>query len=204
MIKQILAFTILTTVLFSCSTSNNVVNNSLFQKRKYNNGWHFKNGSNAKSNGDVSRETTINEVLKTENNVSKEAVKTANIKTVLLSKNNSKKEINKIVLAKTVQSKSGKINKSEATQISDRSESLSQKNKKNSKYLFSQKNEKNNSNGSDDTELILLVILALLIPPLAVFLARGIGTEFWISLILTILFVIPGIIYALLVVFDVV
>lgn len=50
---------------------------------------------------------------------------------------------------------------------------------------------------SDDTETLLLVILAILLPPLAVYLLRGIGTEFWISLILTLLFWLPGIIYAL-------
>ena len=55
-----------------------------------------------------------------------------------------------------------------------------------------------------DVNVILLVILAILLPPLAVGLHRGIGTEFWISLLLTILFWIPGVIYALLVVLDVV
>jgi len=55
-----------------------------------------------------------------------------------------------------------------------------------------------------DTNLILLVILAILLPPLSAFLARGLGTEFWIDLLLTILFWIPGVIYALLLAFDVV
>jgi len=46
-----------------------------------------------------------------------------------------------------------------------------------------------------------LVILAILLPPLAVYLHQGeINTKFWISLILTLLFFIPGIIYALIVV----
>jgi uncharacterized membrane protein YqaE (UPF0057 family) len=55
-----------------------------------------------------------------------------------------------------------------------------------------------------DVDVILLVILAIILPPLAVGLHRGIGTEFWISLLLTILFWIPGVIYAILVVLDVV
>ena len=51
------------------------------------------------------------------------------------------------------------------------------------------------------TNTLLLVILALLLPPLAVYLHQGeINTKFWISLILTLLFIIPGIIYALIVV----
>lgn len=48
--------------------------------------------------------------------------------------------------------------------------------------------------------LLLLVIITILIPPLGVALAKGIGTQFWIDLILTILFVLPGIIYGLIVV----
>lgn len=48
---------------------------------------------------------------------------------------------------------------------------------------------------------ILLVIIAILLPPLAVFLKEGIGTSFWINLILTILTLgILGIIHALYVV----
>ncbi|WP_461489654.1 YqaE/Pmp3 family membrane protein [Pontibacter sp. HJ8] len=49
---------------------------------------------------------------------------------------------------------------------------------------------------------IIEIILAILIPPLAVFLHDGIGTSFWISIILWLLGIIPGIIYALLVVTD--
>ncbi|RWW33576.1 hypothetical protein BHE74_00010827 [Ensete ventricosum] len=43
----------------------------------------------------------------------------------------------------------------------------------------------------------LEVILAILLPPVGVFLRYGIGEEFWIDLLLTILGYIPGIIYAL-------
>jgi uncharacterized membrane protein YqaE (UPF0057 family) len=51
------------------------------------------------------------------------------------------------------------------------------------------------------TNTLLLVILALLIPPLAVYLHQGeINSKFWISLILTLLFFVPGVIYALIVV----
>ena len=39
-------------------------------------------------------------------------------------------------------------------------------------------------------------ILSALLPPLAVYLHKGLKAEFWISIILTILFWIPGMIYA--------
>ncbi|HEX2900284.1 MAG TPA: YqaE/Pmp3 family membrane protein [Bacteroidia bacterium] len=53
----------------------------------------------------------------------------------------------------------------------------------------------------NDSELLLYVILAFLLPPLAVGLyMNGLTTEFWICLLLTILFYIPGLIYALIVI----
>lgn len=55
--------------------------------------------------------------------------------------------------------------------------------------------------GEPSTDTLLLVILAILLPPLAVYLHQGeINNKFWISLILTLLFFVPGIIYALIVV----
>ncbi len=56
--------------------------------------------------------------------------------------------------------------------------------------------------GHDPSESkVLLVILAILLPPLAVYLHEGeINSKFWISLLLTLLFFLPGVIYALIVV----
>ncbi|MBK7289462.1 MAG: YqaE/Pmp3 family membrane protein [Chitinophagaceae bacterium] len=57
------------------------------------------------------------------------------------------------------------------------------------------------ANGDPSTNTLLLVILAILLPPLAVYLHQGvINNKFWISLILTLLFWLPGVIYALIVV----
>ncbi|HEU4472870.1 MAG TPA: YqaE/Pmp3 family membrane protein [Flavisolibacter sp.] len=51
------------------------------------------------------------------------------------------------------------------------------------------------------TNTLLLVIIAILLPPLAVFLHQGeINSRFWISLLLTLLFYLPGLIYALVVI----
>ena len=43
---------------------------------------------------------------------------------------------------------------------------------------------------------ILRIITAILLPPLGVFLQVGIGAQFWINIILTILGYIPGIVHA--------
>lgn len=43
---------------------------------------------------------------------------------------------------------------------------------------------------------ILRILLAILIPPLGVFLQVGIGIQFWLNLLLTLLGYVPGIIHA--------
>jgi uncharacterized membrane protein YqaE (UPF0057 family) len=48
--------------------------------------------------------------------------------------------------------------------------------------------------------LILLVIITILIPFLGVGLAKGVHGEFWLDLILTLLFYLPGLIYGLIVI----
>lgn len=45
--------------------------------------------------------------------------------------------------------------------------------------------------------IIVNIILSLILPPLAVLVKEGLGTNFWISLILTILAWVPGVIFAL-------
>lgn len=46
---------------------------------------------------------------------------------------------------------------------------------------------------------VIEVILALFLPPVAVFLKKRLSSEFWISLVLTLLGHLPGVIYALVV-----
>lgn len=53
------------------------------------------------------------------------------------------------------------------------------------------------SASDDGVKLILLIIIAILLPPLAVAIVDGIGLSFLLSVVLTILAWIPGIIYAL-------
>jgi uncharacterized membrane protein YqaE (UPF0057 family) len=57
------------------------------------------------------------------------------------------------------------------------------------------------SGGDVSTNTLLLVILAILLPPLAVALhEHGINGKFWLDLLLTLLFYLPGLIYALIVI----
>jgi uncharacterized membrane protein YqaE (UPF0057 family) len=43
---------------------------------------------------------------------------------------------------------------------------------------------------------ILRIILAVILPPLGVFFTVGIGKDFWINILLTILGFVPGIVHA--------
>lgn len=72
------------------------------------------------------------------------------------------------------------------------------------KHLFKEyKTNKAEKTAEASTNTILLAILAILLPPLAVYLHEdAINTKFWISLLLSLLFWLPGIIYALIVIFG--
>ncbi len=58
-------------------------------------------------------------------------------------------------------------------------------------------------NQDRSTNTLLLVIVTILLPPLGVLLYEGeLTSKFWIALLLTLLFYLPGLIYALLVIFG--
>ncbi|PZE16920.1 hypothetical protein DNU06_11575 [Putridiphycobacter roseus] len=109
-----------------------------------------------------------------------------------------------------IEAKSTKRSKAVSQETSSNEIALVNNNQTTSKKALKKiiKNKKNTSDSSEnsaDDLLILLVILCFLLPPIAV----GIKTD-WditkllISILLTIFFWLPGIIYALLVVLDVI
>jgi uncharacterized membrane protein YqaE (UPF0057 family) len=53
-----------------------------------------------------------------------------------------------------------------------------------------------------DTNKLLLVIIAILLPPLAVFLKKGMGKDLLINVLLCFFFFIPGLIHAIWVVLQ--
>lgn len=48
--------------------------------------------------------------------------------------------------------------------------------------------------------LLIQIIAAILLPPLAIFLRQGLGTTFWLGVVLTLIAWVPGMIFALVVV----
>lgn len=53
-----------------------------------------------------------------------------------------------------------------------------------------------------DTNKLLLIIIAILLPPVAVFLKKGVGLHLVLSIVLWILGVLPGILFALYIVLS--
>lgn len=63
------------------------------------------------------------------------------------------------------------------------------------------KKQKRADKDDSGVSTLLLVIIAILLPPLAVALHEGgINSRFWIDLLLTLLFYLPGLIYALVII----
>ena len=194
-------------ILGSCGSSNNVVSNGLIQKRKYKKGFFFK------SNKDL---RVVRENAKEKNSV---VVNGENIEIYdgLSADISPSQDLNKsLALGKEIQATKdliplgmGEVSIQTKLKETNSPQFISNTKTKNevrtsSREKIEQRRKIDSNSTSADDRLILLVILAILIPPLAVFLARGIGTEFWISLILTLLFYFPGMIYSLLVVLDVI
>jgi len=199
---------VLTAIISSCSTSSDVASNRKIQKRKYNKGFFVGNNnlSLKKKNEEVGF-VTQDEIIENENKVNIESVVNVENKSVV-------KEVSVVTnavnhLNSTVDKRDNNISANEnnvgfSNLIVDNKSVKNnvQPEKLNKKVKITQK-EKKGSSGGD--MLILLVILALLIP----FIAVGIKTD-WdlikvlICLILCILFWLPGVIYALLVVFDII
>ena len=107
------------------------------------------------------------------------------------------------LVTKTTLDSASTTEKVAATSALDEFKSLSKKERR-SRIVEAKKaikDFKKNRATDASTNTLLLVILAILLPPLAVYLKEGqINSKFWISLLLTLLFFLPGVIYALFVV----
>mgnify|MGYP000344741834 CR=1 FL=1 len=195
-------------VLASCATSSDVVDGGLFQKRKYNKGWNFNKKSKIESTNGTVKDLAIVEVEKKQviesnsevNSVVEYVVSDAHIETSTL----PVKEVTEASVSNVTND--SPISKEEEilAEVSNKKEQrVSRKEvKKSVRSNFNFGLSKNTSSSNETTGAdILLVILAILIPPLAVGLYEGITTRFWIDLLLTLLlFYLPGMIFALLIV----
>ena len=188
---SIIAIIIVSGLLFSCKNSLELV------KRHYGKGYYIavNNAPTQKAVKQPKTEKTVNEEMEkvlismVKENLAKEIVKEISVVTA-----SSKKEP-VVAINKT-------SNKYPSNIITVQHSNNKPIIKQNSKTKAQSKPVKGDGAA---TNPIVLIIVSIFIPPLAVYLKEDrIGTSFWIDLILWFLFLLPGIVFALLVCFDVV
>lgn len=176
-------------VLASCASSSDVVDGGLFQKRKYNKGWHFNKKSKIEKNSGIIQDgkenldyAVVQESVKEENtgDIKIQEKETTSVDAI---EETASKEVNKDL--KVEDSKNLMLEKfiKADFSLSERRHLNHEKSTRLNKYS----NISSVSNIAGDVELLILVILAIFIPPLAVGIYEGITSRFWITLILWLL-----------------
>lgn len=203
-------------IVSSCSTSSDLSSSSAIQKRRYTKGYHLNIPGKYK---EKTQQLSVNRVEPIESQV--EVTASANVdaleKQPVISASANVDPIEHNVSAsvdetaivfeaiKTIDLSTNETSTTPKANFEYHFKSVnSQSKSQERKSLFS----KSHSTVSAPIALppqgggsmLLYIILAILLPPLAVGLLYGITTEFWISLLLTILGYLPGIIYSLIVV----
>lgn len=180
----VLAIFIGAQMLYSCSSSSN------FTKRKY---FNFKQDQKEYARVEPGTPAPAdNAAIAEEETVL--ADETASEAAVTPAEVNTATETPFSEPAETAQAKAPAIEKSPASSIQEEKLSFGEKLVVKQAQKIAKREQKKESSR---IETLLLVIIAILLPPLAVFLVEGLETEFWISLLLTLLFYVPGLIYAL-------
>ncbi len=189
--KSILAVAIAALLLSSCASIDNN-----FSKRKYDVG--HQTASNIENKGTIQKDYELTE------ETSEPVVYEASVeKYQTLSKNTT--TISGTSKVENTASSIATNSASESDILPNNFKSSEAKAKEINKSIFKKKNNSKPHNILGEDMQILEIILAIFIPPLAVFLHEdSITTNFWIDLILCFLFWVPGIVFALLVVLDVI
>lgn len=224
--KITIVSSLLTSVLIlgSCSTSNDVVSNRLISKRKYNRGFHVDMKKHHRTTKDELADQKIDSSEKSiQVEPKKETVKSLPISTsetyalvpVVTSGAEEAVKVSSDKAADVTQENQKESKKVSASDKATRStfDDSETKNmtaklvkKEAEKQAFKEVKKKKKSLFPDSVDAMFLVALicCIIIPPLGVAIYTNIDwVKVLICLILTILFIIPGIIYALLVLFDV-
>ncbi len=210
---KLMAAIIGATFLFSCQSSSDLTSSSILKKRRYNKGyqWNIKTPAANKTaesyaSNDDARPNPTESIAVESPDVKAPTVEaspiTASVEPISTEiaepKANSETDVwTRSVEANPAYTKSPKTNNDRVDTEASRT----------APRAVNHTNYGNAVMGTpvatpSDGSMLLYIILAILIPPLAVGLLYGIGTEFWISLILTLLFIIPGIVYALIMVLQ--
>ena len=194
-------------ILGACSTSNEVVGGGIFQKRKHTGGVYWDRTEKVKASKEVEEEEF--DIFRLEEESQKKYVTTTTIhnqdNAVATTETDAVYAASESdeLIEETVEDRSSTGTSVATTEDNNSSSKDNTVNEKKSKKLV--KDKKSNAPAGGDAMFILAVILAILIPPLGVLIYTNIDwMKVLICLLLTILFFLPGMIYALLVVFDVI
>lgn len=188
----------LAVIIASCGTNNNVVNNRLISKRKYNKGFHINRKGNMKSSKvdkeeesvafeDVKSKPSKEKKSRTERSTtSKEVVEN---ETVAFVENNGAEVSERPTSYVDVERNAAPQDTDGSNVDFEMEEDVASNQQKSNRTHHKArktnfKSTKNDNAASADVTTILLVILALIIAPLAVALYEGITNRFWITLIL--------------------
>jgi uncharacterized membrane protein YqaE (UPF0057 family) len=203
-VSQVIVVVVIAVGLFSC----NVID---ITKKRYSNGYYISTSGGRKVNTQdhIVKEKT-SEVAVIVNEANKEEVaevvapaNIAHVVTVEKTQDVSTEQNNNVFNITKIQHKKKQTllaNSKALFAIKSSKLAVSKLQMNETKFI----EKKGNKTSRVDDRQLLLIILAILLPPLAVFLKKGLDTMFWISLLLTILFWFPGVIFALLVVCDVI
>ena len=191
----------------SCSTTNNTMDGGV-GGRRYTKGFHVTHAGKAASEttlaADDQKSNEIRSEVVTEEVVVTEETSTRTSENVANTTVSTHREKAVIANSKAVEVKRGHRSPANNTVTSEEKKpaTVLKKNKSVKDIL----GKKQSSGGSSDGGMfILAVIFAILIPPIGVLIYTNIDwMKVLIALLLTILFFLPGMIYALLVVFDVI
>lgn len=186
----------ITLILGSCASSNEVTGGGFLQKRKYTNGVYFKNNGNLKGTSAKNEDEEL-DIFKSEERKSKKYITS----TTAVSENTNEIEVmfaeenvestseleSAHVLSDAVETDESFVTIS--TNNTTTEDAKTAETRVQEKQITTKNNtkKKNSKAPAGDVELILLVILALIIPPLAVFLYEGATQRFWIDLILALI-----------------
>jgi uncharacterized membrane protein YqaE (UPF0057 family) len=175
------------------------------EKRHYMSGYHVEwNHKGPKIGGDGNTIAEANESAETSNNMT-------HTETTITERpanyvNYLEKNITPPTESKSVTEIPKKVVSNSKANIESNNQAIKESNNKVIAPTIRNSNSTSHSVANDensDTDLVILVILAILLPPLAVFLKEGSwNSRCWIDLILCLLFFIPGVIYALLIVLE--
>jgi len=161
-----IVFISITVLLYSCSSSN-------FSKQKYTDFTKGNGEVTAKESG--KKQKPAQDLIKNDNSSEKINLKNESIEPV-------RPQIEKINLKENNQEIASQVLPDEKEESSNR---FFQYVKKRVKIASEFSNR--NGDGGSDINTIILILLCLFIPPLAILLVEGVGSPFWLDLILYII-----------------